>query len=156
MLIPLTQGQVAEIDDLDYPLVAAFDWMATWDGNTWYAVATSGQRKLNLPKLRMHRLIALPLDHQEIDHVDRNGLHNRRSNLRIATRRQNTLNRRTESTSGYRGVYETPNGTYQAKIKVSGRLLHLGTFADLDDAARAYDEAAKQYNGRFAELNFIC
>ena len=62
-----------------------------------------GQRKLNLPKLRMHRLIALPLDHQEIDHVDRNGLHNRRSNLRIATRRQNTLNRRTESTSGYYG-----------------------------------------------------
>ena len=115
MLIPLTQGQVAEIDDLTIRLLLHLTgWQLGMVIHGMLLPLVDRGNSIYL-KLRMHRLIALPLDHQEIDHVDRNGLHNRRSNLRIATRRQNTLNRRTESTSGYRGVYRNAKRNLPSK-----------------------------------------
>ena len=90
-----------------------------------------------------------------VDHEDRDGLNNRRKNLRDATPRQNVLNRKlqTSNKSGYRGVH-TFKGRYRAQIQDHGRKLDLGTFSNPIDAARAYDKAARKLFGNWVPLNF--
>lgn len=106
----------------------------------------------------MHRLIlGLPFgDRRHGDHIDGNGLNNRRSNLRIVTRRQNAMNRRGDdgSSSQYKGVYLYKNGSWQSYIYAKGKRHHLGYFAEEVDAALAHDEAALQLHGPYAKFNF--
>jgi hypothetical protein len=149
--IELTQDKWAIIDALDYSLVAPFTWQAQKDRNTWYATSARG----GLPSLRMHRLISCPPDSMIVDHVDGNGLCNSRSNLRWTTRSQNALNTPlVVGSSGYRGVTRTRYGTWQVAIQANRKPLHIGTFSTAEEAARAYDAAAKLYHGKFALLNF--
>lgn len=150
--IELTQDKWAVIDALDYALVKPFTWYAQRVGNTWYAQSS----RWKLPPLLMHRLIMVPPDHLEVDHIDRNGLFNSRSNLRWATHAQNIRNSvvpQTEFGSGYRGV-TAHRSKWQARIKVNGVQLVLGTHDTPELAARVYDEAARLHHGRFAVLNF--
>jgi hypothetical protein len=91
----------------------------------------------------------------EIDHINGDALDNRRCNLRFCTRSQNQANtlRQRPAVSGFRGVY--PHGRkWQALIKMSGRLRHLGIFEDAVTAAKAWDRAARRVHGNFARLNF--
>lgn len=93
----------------------------------------------------------------EIDHINRDPSDNRIKNLRLATRSENACNYRPSrpSSSGFRGVAVRPNGrTWQAKIQVNGRKLNVGNFDNPEDAAKAYDVAAKLHHGEFAMLNF--
>lgn len=71
-----------------------------------------------------------------VDHRDRNGLNNRRSNLRVIKHARNLLNRsKFQAASGYRGVYFDPRvSRWEAKVKVDGRVRFLGMF---DDPAKA-------------------
>lgn len=93
----------------------------------------------------------------EIDHIDRNPLNNQRDNLRSATKSQNKANTpaRRNNTTGFKGVTFHP-GTqkYRAQIMINKKLKHLGLFVDPENAAKAYDKAAKLYFGEFAYLNF--
>lgn len=92
-----------------------------------------------------------------VDHINRDTLDNRRKNWRIATPLQNTQNRKLNATntSGYKGVhFAKENGKYRAAIKANHKYKHLGYFVNPEDAARAYDEAARFYFGEFACLNF--
>lgn len=153
--IELTQNKWAIIDALDYELIAPFTWQAHTAGknHTWYA--TSG--RVDLPPLRMHALISLPPLGLEVDHIDGNGLHNFRSNLRWATHRQNTINwdqPQGEHGSGFRGVTLNYN-RWQARITINGTRHHLGYYDTPEEAAKAYDEAARTHHGRFARLNFV-
>jgi hypothetical protein len=91
-----------------------------------------------------------------IDHINRNGLDNRRANLRLATVAQNAWNsKKRNSHSGYKGVcYDKVKQRWRAAIVNHGRRIHLGYFEDKIAAAKAYDEVAKKYCGQFALLNF--
>ena len=117
---------------------------------------------------RLHRIIAevflnggKPLttqqhvDHKE--HIDGSHWQDRLSNLRIVSRSQNGMNRCSQSnnTSGYKGVsFYKPTGKWRAKIMRQGRTKYLGYFPTAEAAASAYDLAAKNLHGEFANLNF--
>ena len=147
--IELTQGLSAIVDDEDYDMLNQHLWYAHEKRGIWYAMRNTG---VGL-RLRMHNVIMQPEENQHVDHIDGNGLHNVRTNLRLVTLRQNALNRTHWSNSGLRGVYER-SGRWMAQIRVSGVLHHLGTYDTAEEAARAYDAAALEHNGEFAQLNF--
>lgn len=148
MKIALTQGMCAEIDDADYALVNEFKWHVTKRRTTWYARTNVGRKQLF-----MHRLL-LP-NVPRVDHVDRDGLNNKRSNLRPASTSENGgnsgLNRK--NSSGYRGVCRYRN-RWLAFIGGKKRRTYLGSFATPEAAARAYDKAARERYGEFAYQNF--
>lgn len=154
MEIPLTQGKIALIDDEDWPLVAGFKWHARVkrDRRCAYAVSCRDGRRIH-----MHRVILDAPPCAEVDHVNGDGLDNRRKNLRLATRSENQWNKvlYKTNTSGYKGVFWDKNcSRFRAAIKVFGVRRYLGSFLTAADAARAYDAAARDLHGEFAGLNF--
>lgn len=152
LIVPLTRGQQALIDATDAPLIAPYTWSAGWSGKAWYARRmdhATGKHVL------MHRAI-LGLDGElEGDHVNGDGLDNRRSNLRAATRNENQRNRRRQSNnrSGYKGVIAW-RGRWVAVVKLPDRQVRFGPFDDPREAALAYDANARELFGEFAQLNF--
>lgn len=92
-----------------------------------------------------------------VDHINGNPFDNRRCNLRIASSVQNHWNYRLSdrNTTGYKGIYRDKRvDKYHARICEHGRRHYLGVYDSAEDAARAYDMAARQYFGEFATLNF--
>jgi hypothetical protein len=106
----------------------------------------------------LHRLLLNAPPELQVDHINGDGLDNRRSNLRLATGSQNQGNsrkRRDGVTSQYRGVsWNKRAGKWQALLRREGKLQYLGYFSDEEAAARAYDAAALEQWGSFARLNF--
>jgi hypothetical protein len=151
--IPLTQGKVALVDDDDLERVLKHIWVASLQRGKWYAVGVV-QSKLTY----LHRFILdLNSSDPEIDHIDRNGLDCRRSNMRLATRSQQMANQKKQSdtSSRFKGVtWLNRNKKWMAQIKVDGKHRYLGSFVDEEDAARAYDKAAKEAWSEFARTNF--
>lgn len=90
----------------------------------------------------------------EIDHINRDHYDNRPDNLRLATHRENLLNRELPvSPSGFRGVRRTKQSRYRASIVENGKRHNLGSFSTPLEAAAAYDAAAMQLHGAFAMTN---
>ena len=153
--LELTGGMLVLLDAEDYDKVREYRWHAIPGPHTVYA-ATSTYINKRVSVIRMHRLILPVPKGIMIDHVNRNGLDNRKINIRPCTALQNAWNahRRSDNTSGYRGVRPRPGGIYQACISACGKRISLGYYNDPAIAARAYDEAAKIHFGEFANLNF--
>lgn len=153
-------GMFALIDEADESLIAPYHWHVVRDGRTFYAVRTwqEGPRKIRKQHtVRMHRMILAGPAGMPIDHIDRDGLNNTRSNLRICTPLENSGNRRKAITnsSGYIGVtFFRRTGKWKSTIMHAGRPIHLGYHATAEAAARAYDDAALRLRGDFAQLNF--
>ncbi len=105
----------------------------------------------------MHNLIMCPPEGLYVDHINGNGLDNRRSNLRIVTKQQNTFNSAHKGgTSKYKGVcLEKESGMWKAYITKDGKKKSIGRFALEDDAARAYDNEAISLFREHAKLNFL-
>ena len=155
--IPLTQGKSTTVDDEDFDRLNAYKWYANKEGNTYYAVRHS--KRQNRKMIRMHREILgfKAGDGKQIDHINSNGLDNRRANLRICTRSQNKQNQHSVcGTSRYKGVcWHKQTKKWQADICLERRQIHLGLFDNEIEAAKAYDAKAKELFGEFAKYNFI-
>lgn len=155
--IPLTQGKVALVDDADYAAVSQFKWCAMKIGRRFYAVRNVRRPDGKVANQYMHRFL-MP-GAAEVDHINGDGLNNsRENNLRSVTTRQNRQafkRKAAGKTSKFRGVsWRKERGKWRAHIQVYGKFVHLGTFSNEIDAARAYDAAALKYFGEFAHLNF--
>lgn len=153
-LIELTNGKLAIVDDADYPFLSAYKWCAyiSHRKRIWYA-SSSIKGKTTI----MSRFIMGYPKGLTVDHINGNGLDNRRCNLRLATQSQNAKNRRKNynSRSLYKGVtFHTQRNRWLARIQNNKRKVSLGLYGSQEEAARAYDAAAKELHGDFAKLNF--
>ena len=155
--ISLSGGRAfAVVDDTDYDRLASHRWWVARQPNAAYAIRAE---KIGVGLYRtvyMHREILRAPDGVQVDHINHDGLDNRRANLRLCSQSQNNLNRsRRRTGSPYRGVfYRADRGTWRAVIWVDGVRRYLGAFATAEEAALARDHAAKEHHGTFAQLNF--
>jgi hypothetical protein len=152
----LASGHVMLVDEADVPLLAQYQWKAHRYGDgLWYATATSTR-----PTLYAHRFITEAQRGWDVDHINGNGLDNRRSNLRVVPHRLNLANQRPQlgRSSRFKGVSYFKSGNrikrWVASIKVDGRKSTIGYFLNEEEAARAYDQAAIAAWGEHARPNF--
>lgn len=154
-LVPLACGNLVKIDLADVEEVGKYNW----SGVVGYA--TTGFRKDGkVCKIIMHRLINKTPKGLLTDHINRDPLDNRRSNLRSCTSSQNMANQAPQinpcKSSKYKGVSLNPmNGLFQAQICYQKKIIPLGKFHREEDAARAYDKEALYFFGEFAFINFL-
>ena len=150
----LTQGYVAFISPEDVALLKGRNWTArVYNKNTVYAFRTD--KSYGSTHTWLHHVVA----GKKQDHVNRNGLDNRRSNLRPATKSQNMANAISRGgSSRFKGVlWDKARGKWKAQGKVNYKGICIGRFDLEEDAARAYDAWAIKAFGEFARLNFsIC
>jgi len=148
--IPLTHGAVAIVDREDYQELNKYRWfLRTVRGHAYAARISNGTTIL------MHRVIMQPPEGMVVDHIDGNGLNNRRRNLRVCTQGENGCNSRPRrNRSGFRGVLERENGKYGVVVKFKGKTYWGGVYDDPVEAAKARDKLARQLHGPYAWLNF--
>lgn len=152
--IPVGHGMFALVDAQDY------DWLSRWNWHTrkyrngaTYAIrnALLGQGE-EMRYVAMHREIMQPPEGATVDHVNQNGLDNRRGNLRLCDKAQNGWNRGAtkRSTTKVKGVHFLKRtGRYQAQIMIRGKRTHIGYYATLEEAKDAYEKFAKEAQGEF-------
>lgn len=132
-------------------------WHAVHAGKETFYVRSSVRIKGRRFTIPLHRLISSAGRGQLVDHIDGDGLNNRRSNLRLVTAAENSRNRRKASgiiqSSRYKGVLRSGR-KWLAGITCDGQRFNLGSFTDEREAARAYDAKALAIFGDFARLNF--
>lgn len=154
--IKCSANSFALVSDNDYEKVSGFKWYLHKTKNAVYARGRINERKL----IYMHRFITEANKNEIIDHINGNGLDNRIDNLRICTKSQNNWNRKItgKNTSGYKGVSFSPNGRkkkWAAKISFNNKHKTVGYFNTKEEAAIAWNSAAKKYHGKFAYQNDI-
>lgn len=154
--IPLTQGKEALVDDDDFERLKHFKWYFT--GKNGYAgrmVRRNGKRLLT----HMHWYILRLPPGLVIDHINGNRLDNRKENLRVCTKADNNKNRRlvkVNASSQFKGVtWRAHARAWKAYIKINRKQIHLGYFKDEQEAARAYNRAAVEIFGEYAQLNEV-
>ncbi|SDJ61839.1 AP2 domain-containing protein [Paenibacillus naphthalenovorans] len=152
----LGKGEICLVDDEDYARLSKFRWNKSQYG---YAYRLGDRNKGEKWKVLMHREIMGAQDGQIIDHKNGNRIDNRKENLRFATPLQNATNRNGKiAKSGYKGVFRNTSSkreSWIARIKVNKKLIHIGCYPTMEQAARAYNQAALKYHGDFARLNAI-
>lgn len=160
-LIPLTKGRFAIVDDEDYEKLIQFKWHSMIAmSSREYAVrriVIDGKRTA----MCMHREIIEAKKGDEVDHINGDGLDNRKSNLRLCTHQQNISNRKVNknSKSGYKGVLLMVDKKrlkpWRSHITSKGIRTNIGMYATKEEAARAYNKKAVELFGSFARLNHI-
>lgn len=158
--IPLTQGKFALIDGEDYCLVSQYKWFAHVSGRTWYAET---HPKRNSKVIKMHQLLMGIIPGIEIDHKDGNGLNNQRYNLRRCTHAQNLCNKKKykhhdghKTASIHKGLsWDKKLKKWYSRIQINSKRIYLGHFISEIEAAEAYNKAALEKFGEFANFNKI-
>jgi hypothetical protein len=152
VLVPLTQGKFAVIDAEDAKRVLAFNWTAFYSDGVWYAA-----RNDDGSSVLMHRFVLGSECPDLVDHADRDGLNNRKRNLRPATPQESVMNRGRGrgNTSGYKGVFfHRHSGRWHACITKGRKAISLRYHTTPEGAARAYDKACRELFGDFCVPNF--
>lgn len=154
--IPLTQGQIALVDDEDVELLGDYRWQASWSRKTkTYYASRANHKNGERGTLAMHRVIMGAKRGQMVDHINHDTLDNRRSNLRFCTNAENVRNGSRHQRNHLKGVYHrAPTHKWAARISLNGKAINLGYFDTEEDAGKAYDRAAIEHFGEFAHLNF--
>lgn len=149
------------IDDEDYDLVKNHVWRLLHqpDSKTEYAM-TNIKKNRPIVTIRMHILIMGARQGMVIDHIDGDGLNNRKRNLRFCTQAQNTQNSRMQisNTTGYKGVFlekRNPINPFWCYLWVNNKRISGGYFKTAKEAAIKYNELAAIHHGEFARLNPI-
>ncbi len=159
--IELTRGFVTTVEERDYERLSQHKWRVCMNNGLNYAKRDkpkdeNGKRSIEY----MHREILIvklgrPLTKKEMtDHINKDGLDNRRANLRVCSPRESTVHTgsRRGSSSQYKGVSWNKNRQkWEAKITYRGKRIFLGYFTDEKEAARAYDKMAKKLHRRFKD-----
>lgn len=146
------------IDDDQLELLNSRKWSIDFSSHNMYPYMRHAKTK----KWFHRELLGVTDSKIQVDHINRDTLDNRKSNLRICpSGAYNAINRpkQKNNTSGYKGVFlrkDTGRTTpvYRAAIRYEQRLISLGHFGDPKEAAKAYDKKAKELFGEFAYLNF--
>lgn len=166
--IRLSQDKVAIVDDDDFEWLNQWKWCALKSGRTFYAsrgVWDPETRKVKA--ISMHRLVMGNPRYSRtgptisVDHINGNGLDNRKENLRLVDRIQQAINRptRVDNKTGQKGVYRlklrNKDGKvfyekWRAQIKWDGRRISLGVYDRIEDAIMAYKKAEKEYYGKYS------
>ena len=144
--IPITKGKVTIVDDDDYDLLVQWKWHLS----NGYAKTCVGKGKLR----PMHDAIVSHDPTLCVDHINGDRLDNRKANLRVCTKRQNSYNRRIgkNNKTGFKGVFKQRN-RFRAVICWDYKLIHLGMFDTPEEAGAAYDRKALELYGEFAKIN---
>lgn len=155
IIIHLNQGYQTIIDDIDSDLAAL-----KWRSNKGYAIRWvstkiyKGRKLIFMHREILSRKLNRPLEtYERCDHIDGNPSNNCRNNLRLATPRENSQNRKVvvHNTSGYTGVcFDRNRGKWRADIKLPHKRKFLGHFSNIEDAIKARKEAEQTYFGEFA------
>ncbi len=150
--IKLTQNKVAYVDDEDFDYLNQYKWYAQKSYNTFYAVR--GDYSKGKPKqIRMHRVIMnVKESKMMIDHIDRNGLNNCKSNLRVCSNAENQWNTglNARNKSGVKGVhFDKERNKWTAQIRHKGKVYFLGRYKDIKEAIKNYNNKAKELRGQF-------
>ena len=155
--IALSQMYETVVDDDDYEVVSQYNWWVHLKkgvpNSTPYV-----RGSVNGKKVLLHRFIMGAGAGQQVDHKDRNGLNNLRSNLRIANVSQNKANekKRVDNTTQFKGVSFRANRAspkkFRATISVGGKKKELGYFLTAEEAFEAYKAAAISTFGEFARF----
>lgn len=155
--IPLTRRKTALVSLEDAERVLQHAWQAYllirngrryWRAQTTITIA--GKRVTVL----LHRFVLSVAESSvQVDHKNGNTLDCRRGNVREATREQNAQNRRKTGKQPYRGI-QPHHSRWRCSINANGKRENIGVFDTAEEAARAYDEAARLLHGDFACVNF--
>jgi hypothetical protein len=154
-LIPVGNNYFTKVSDSEYPRLSKFVWRLNKDGD--YLVVV---RKFYINKKRtnwiMSRFILSAPTGKYVDHINGDTLDNQNENLRLCSQTENQRNRKINSNnkSGYKGV-KASGKKWVAIINCNKKHKYLGTFETREDAAKAYNEYAKNLYGEFARLNVL-
>jgi leucyl-tRNA synthetase len=147
------------VDPADYKRLRRYEWISKKGKNSFYSLRhahSNNKKKETL--IYMHQEIIEVPHGMVIDHINHDGMDNRKANLRAATYSQNLCHRKKRSGamySKYKGVHwDKSRRKWVARIGFEKREIHLGYFRSEIEAAKAYDRAARKYHGEFACLNF--
>lgn len=154
--IQLVNGPyVALVDDKDYKSLSQFRWFARLSKPEYtpYAVRYREENR-DTVNVWMHRVIMNAKKGEYVDHINWDGLDNRRCNLRIATVSQNNFHSpsRKLGRSGFRGIHQHVGRRkpWQARIGYNGREYMLGSFTTLEEARAVRLRAEREFYGEFA------
>lgn len=159
MNIPLTHGFYAIVDEADYEWLNQWKWFVSAQGyaarNQYIGYKNGVQnQKIHL----MHRVIMKTSSGLQVDHINGDRLDNRKCNLRNSSHGQNQQNRGSNknTSSKYKGVHWSKCARkWIVEIMSEREKKYIGCFCNEEDAALAYNEAAKKYHGEFAYQNRV-
>lgn len=158
--ITLTQGKIALIDDEDFEKINQYKWYAWhYDKKDGFYAFRSALLNNNRQPLAMHRQIMGSVNSFCVDHINGNGLDNRKVNLRFCTRQQNQFNRKDCNKNNkllVKGViWDKPRKKFRVGIKINRKPIYLGRYNTLFEAEQAYKKAEIKYFGAFVERKIL-
>lgn len=156
--VPLKNGLYAIIDEDDYKFISYFRWSIRECPHTTYAFCNIRDQDMKWTTCSMHRFIMSSPKGLIIDHINHDGLDNRKDNLRICSAAENVRNSRGKRIRKhkYKGIrWNKGSNKWESKIVFNRKEIYLGGFDSPELAAKAYNSGATKYHGEFACLNII-